>query len=344
MVVQDAQSTRVIAQIFVMSVAFNPATKTFTATVPEGLMNVQFIDLIGSTAPGGGKGCGCGCTCNCDSEVDLSRSAVLARVAKAFSLTPTGKFNACLGGFLPHHVVVGVLPNPPYAGQYGDLPFQDPWWKLVLCMIALILAAASAIVKGLSGGDLTVTGGTSGGDDPGAPNCCGFQLQGGGGSAVAAGLAAAATVATIAACSDARDPFRRGQDHTMPAGGASTTAEGFKLTITYLETMQLGKPFAIGAKWNYTRETTASALTYAVGETQHNVHVIDSYDITAPNVVRSYQREPFIFEAKFTGRWQALQGRRALRAVLPDRSGRTVAEVPAGGQRSRRALRRCDHE
>jgi hypothetical protein len=306
MVVQGAQSTRVIAQIFVMSVGFNPATKTFIATVPEGLMNVQFIDLIGSTAPcggGSGGGKGCGCTCNCDSEVDLSRSAVLAHVAKAFSLTPTGKFNACLGGFLPHHVVVGVVPNPPYAGQYGDLPFQDPWWKIVLCIIAAILAIAAAVVEGLSGGDLTVSGGTSGGDDPGAPNCCGFQLQGGGGSSsVAAGLAAAAaTVATIAACSDVRDPFRRGQDHTMPAAGALTTAEGLKLTITYLETMQLGKPFAIGAKWSYTRETTAGALTYAVDETQHNVHVIDSYVITAPNVVRSYQREPFIVEAKFTG-------------------------------------------
>lgn len=302
-VVQGAQSTRIIARIFVMSVAFNSSTKTFTAIVPEGQMSVQFVDLIGSTAPcgcvgsGGGKGGGCDC------EGDPNRHAVLTRVAKAFALTPTGKFNSCLGGFLPHHVVVGVAPNPPYAGQYGDLPFQDPWWKIILCIIALLLAAAAAVVEGLSGGDLTVSGGTSGGDDPGAPNCCGFQFQGGGGSSsVAAALAAAAAaVATVAACSDIRDPFRRGQDHTAPAPGAFTTAEALRLTITYLETMQLGKPFAIGAKWNYTRETTAGALTYAVNETQHNVHVIDSYDIIAPNVVRSYKREPFIVEAKFIG-------------------------------------------
>ena len=302
MVVQGAQSNRIIARIFVTSVAFDQATKTFTAVVPEGQMTVQFVDLIGSTEPcgcncggTGGKGSGCDC--------DQGRTAVLKRVARAFSLTPTGKFNACLGGFLPHHVIIGITPNPSYAGQYGDLPFQDPWWKIILCIVALILAAAAAIVEGLSGGDLTVSGGTSSGDSPGAPNCCGFQFSGGGGSsALAAGLAAAAaTVATIAACSDVRDPFRRGQDNTVPAPGALTTAENLKLTITYLETMQLGKPFAIGAKWLYTRNTTAGALTYAVDETQHNVHVIDSYDITAPNVVRSYKREPFIVEAKFTG-------------------------------------------
>lgn len=306
MLVDGAQSTRIIARIFVLSIAFDSTTKTFIATVPEGVMNVQFIDLIGSTAPcgcggsGGGKGGG---GCDCDCEQDPKQSAVMARVAKTFSAASSGKFNPCLGGFLPHHIGIRVAPNPPYAGQYGDLPFQDPWWKLVLAIIALLLAAAAAIVEGLSGGDLTVTGGTSGGDDPGAPNCCGFQLQGGGGSnKVAAGLAAAAAaVATVAACSDVRDPFRRGQDHTMPAAGALTTAEALKLTVTYLETMQLGKPFAIGAKWNYTRETSAGALTYAVDETQHNVHVIDSYDITAPNVVRSYQREPFIVKAKFTG-------------------------------------------
>jgi hypothetical protein len=302
MVVQGAQSNRIITRIFVTSVAFDSATKTFTAIVPEGKMTVQFVDLIGSTAP-------CGCNCGPSGgggpggDCDYDRHVVLTRVAKAFSLTPTGKFNACLGGFLPHHVIVGITPNPPYAGQYGDLPFQDPWWKIILCIVALILAAAAAIVEGLSGKNLTISGGTSGGDDPGAPNCCGFQFSGGGGSnGLAAGLAAAAaTVATIAACSDVRDPFRRGQDHTTPASGALTTAENLKLTITYLETMQLGKPFAIGAKWTYTRETTAGALTYAVNETQHNVHVIDTYEITAPNVVRSYKREPFIVEAKFTG-------------------------------------------
>jgi hypothetical protein len=158
-------------------------------------------------------------------------------------------------------------------------------------------------VEGLSGGDLTVSGGTSGGDDPGAPNCCGFQFSGGGGSnAVGAALASAAAACAIAAaCSDVRDPFRRGEDNTVPASGALTTAENLKLAITYLETMQLGKPFAIGASWTYTRETTAGALTYSVNETQNNVHVIESYDITAPNVVRSYQREPFIVEGKFTG-------------------------------------------
>lgn len=300
MVVQGGQSHRIIARIFVVSVGFDQTTKTFTAKVPEGQMTVQFIDLIGSTAP---------CDCNCPpvgstaegSNFDWDRHIVMTKVAKTFSVTPTGKFNPCLQGFLPHNVVINVMPSPPYTGQYGDLPFQDPWWKVVFCIVALILAAAAAIVSGLNGGDLTI-GPTSDGDSDGEKKCCGFQFTGGGGkSALAAGLAAAAaTCVSIAAASDIRDPFRRGEDNTSPPAGALTTAENLRLTITYLETIQMGRPFAIGAKWTYTRETTAGALTYSVDETQNNVHVIDKYDITAPDVVRSYQREAFIVKAKFT--------------------------------------------
>jgi hypothetical protein len=305
MVIQGAQMNRVIARIFVTSVTFDQASKTFTAIVPEGRMSVQFIDIVGSTAP---CGCNCGPSGGKDGggsggEYDEGYRGMVKRVAQAFSLTSSGQLNPCLGGFLPHNVVLDLTPTPPYPGQYGDVPFQDQWWKIIFCVVALILAAAAAVVGGQSGGDLTVSGGTSSGDSPGAPNCCGFQFSGGGTqSKVAAALAAAAAaVATVAACSDVRDPFRRGQDKTMPAAGALTTDEHLELKITYLETMQLGKPFAIGAKWTYTRETTAGALSYSVDETQNNVHVLDSYEITAPNVVRSYKREPFIVEGKFKG-------------------------------------------
>ncbi len=38
-----------------------------------------------------------------------------------------------------------VEPNPAYTGQFGQLPFDDPWWKLLLAIILSIAATASAV-------------------------------------------------------------------------------------------------------------------------------------------------------------------------------------------------------
>lgn len=38
-----------------------------------------------------------------------------------------------------------VTPNTPYTGQYGPLPYQDPWWKVLLLIIAVILLIAALL-------------------------------------------------------------------------------------------------------------------------------------------------------------------------------------------------------
>ena len=38
-----------------------------------------------------------------------------------------------------------VIPRVPFAGQYGPIPFQDPWWKVLLLIIAVILLIAAAL-------------------------------------------------------------------------------------------------------------------------------------------------------------------------------------------------------
>lgn len=47
--------------------------------------------------------------------------------------------------WLPISFDYRVEPNPAYTGQFGPLPYQDPWWKLVLLIIAILLAIASLI-------------------------------------------------------------------------------------------------------------------------------------------------------------------------------------------------------
>ena len=47
--------------------------------------------------------------------------------------------------WLPVSFEYRIEPNPAYTGQYGPLPFEDPWWKVILLIIALLLAIASLI-------------------------------------------------------------------------------------------------------------------------------------------------------------------------------------------------------
>lgn len=47
--------------------------------------------------------------------------------------------------WLPIEFEYRVVPNPAYAGQFGPLAFEDPWWKVILAILAILLAAASII-------------------------------------------------------------------------------------------------------------------------------------------------------------------------------------------------------
>lgn len=40
-----------------------------------------------------------------------------------------------------------VTPNNPFDGQFGPIPFQDPWWKVLLLIIAVILAIAGGLAQ-----------------------------------------------------------------------------------------------------------------------------------------------------------------------------------------------------
>ncbi|MCY1078764.1 hypothetical protein [Archangium lansingense] len=38
-----------------------------------------------------------------------------------------------------------ITPRVPFEGQYGPIPFQDPWWKVLLLVIAVLLLLAGAL-------------------------------------------------------------------------------------------------------------------------------------------------------------------------------------------------------
>jgi hypothetical protein len=58
-----------------------------------------------------------------------------------------GRF--CYGPFyaFPTRFSYTVIPREPFEGQYGPIPFEDPWWKALLLIIAIILLIAGALVE-----------------------------------------------------------------------------------------------------------------------------------------------------------------------------------------------------
>jgi len=300
---QGGVKTRMIKKIFVTKVSYNPATKTFSSAFPEGTLSVAFHDFAGP------KDACCGkrkepMPANRDGQINL------LDYVRQNAGRRDGKFVFCLTQYLPSNYTLTFTPNPAYGGQYSDLPFQDPWWKVLLCIIAVLLLIAAAIAEALDGtGSITVTAGGGGSTGSGS-GCCGVGASGGGTSYIAAGLiAAAAAVATAAGLSDERDPFRRGQDHTIPGPGEVTLSERVDAQLNFIEPVALGKPFAVGVKWQYQRTTNAKVYRFDVSETQHNVHVLSKYEINAPDVIRTYQKERFIIRGQFfDSRGGLLQG------------------------------------
>lgn len=287
-----AERKRVIKKIFVTRVSFDASTGAFSADTPEGRISVAFHSMVKP----GQKGCGC---CK-DKRPDDRHRSVLDYLRDYAGGNKQSDFVFCVPGYLPVQISVAIVATPAWEGQYGDLPFQDPWWKLVLCIIAFLLLVAAAIAEAVGGsGSVTTSGGPGGAGGP-VPDCCGLAPSGGGTSYVAAGLvAAAATLATIAGFSDTRDPFRRGQDNTVVGAGVLTLAEELQAVFSYPEPVALGQPFKVGAKWEYKRITTAGTLTFAATDEFANVHTLSSYEINAPDVVRTYKREPFLIRARF---------------------------------------------
>lgn len=47
--------------------------------------------------------------------------------------------------WLPLDFEYTIEPNPAYDGQLGPLAFEDPWWKVILIILAVLLALASII-------------------------------------------------------------------------------------------------------------------------------------------------------------------------------------------------------
>lgn len=89
------------------------------------------------------------------------------------------------GLWLPLRFEYGVEVNGGYEGQFGPLAFQDPWWKVVLLIIAVVawlVGLIASIVAGATGwgnqGDFPRKIGTVGRSDRSTTDACVIELDG----------------------------------------------------------------------------------------------------------------------------------------------------------------------
>ncbi len=266
---------RSIQQIFVSQTRFDSATNTYTCTVEEGTLELSKPQghlpgkRWGSTG-NGGKGGANACRC------------------------PPG-----LGPIVPTGMTLVWTPNPAYAGTHGELPFSDPWWKILAIIIAIIAALVAIIAAALGSGKASFSVGGSFEETDPSVDCCSLEGAGSGQPEfTVAGVASAIASGAIAvACSDIADPFWRGQEATPPAAGELTLAERVVAQWVLPEAPNAGLPYTADISWEYQRFTTGATYQHAVTETQVNIHVAGPVETDTPAVVQAY--EPLWIRASF---------------------------------------------
>lgn len=256
---------RSIQQIFVSETRFDSATNSYTCTVEEGTLNVSNIKGH-LPAKAWGKGWG-GKNCQCPPLVGPTM--------------PTGPT-------VPTGLTMVWTPNPSYLGVHGDVPFADPWWKVLAVIVAIIAAVVAIVAAAAGSGAAKFSVGGSVEETNPSVNCCSLKgASGGMPEYTVAGVASAIASGAIAvACADFADPFFRGQEATPPASGEITVGEQVVANWILAEAPNAGIPYSTKISWTYQRFTTGATYSHSVTETQVNIHVGGNAEIDTPATVK----------------------------------------------------------
>lgn len=263
---------RTIKQIFVSQTTQDPVTGEYSCTVEEGTLKVGKLGVIGPR----------------DKWQPCSERYKECR--------PTQ------GPWVPSEMSMAFYPNPAYPGIHGDLPFSDPWWKILAWIVAAIAAIVAIVAAAMGEGTAgTAVGGTFD-ETTGDIDCCTPEpggIPGDDGLTVAGVASVIATAAVAVGLSDAADPWWRGQEATPPKPAELTTAETVDVKFSYPEdVMAAGKPYPVHVGWGYRRITSGNTYSYDVDETQINIHVNGGIEVEVPALHHAFAA-PLLVKARF---------------------------------------------
>lgn len=264
--------TRTIKQIFVSQTTQDPVTGEYSCTVEEGTLKVSDLQVIGPK----------------DKWRPCSERDKECR--------PTQ------GPWVPSKMSMAFYPSPAYQGIHGDLPFSDPWWKILAWIVAAIAALVAIIAAAKGEGTAgTAVGGTFD-ETTGDIDCCTPDpggIPGDDGMTVAGVASAIATGAVAVGLSDAADPWWRGQEATPPKKNELTTAETVDVKFDYPDDAPVaGKPYPVHVAWQYQRITSGNTYDYDVDETQTNIHVNGGVEVEVPALHHAFSH-PLVIKTRF---------------------------------------------
>jgi hypothetical protein len=244
---------RIIKKIFITRVDYHKPTKTYSVVMPQGTTRINIHRAI------------------------MGPRDNRCRDDEPFIVLPTD-------------LTYEWFPNPPYAGLRGPFPYEDPWWKIALAILAALFALGALLYDyfsdgSLDGGMVSVSG-TFEETDP-SVSCCTSVTTSASSTDdwVERGLySAAGGAATAAIASDGPDLHYRGQQATPPAAGELTLSEAVRLHIEYPVAPSPGVNYPIEGKWTYTRTTTGSGYSFGAADVRQNLHYVSSYEVDAPAV------------------------------------------------------------
>lgn len=269
-------SSRSIRQIFVTQTRYDDVAKKWVCTIPEGRLEIAHIYAIKPGIDWWPDGGGCKCP------------------------PAQGKPE---GPSVPTGITMTWFPNPPFSGQFGDLPYSDPWWKIIAIIVAALAAIVGLIAAALGAGTFNVGVQGKFDDDPNNPSvhCCtpkpGGSLKNDA-TTVAGVCGVICSVAIAVACSDAADPVYRGEQNTIPKPDELTVAEKVDAHWTFVDPPNAGVPYKTKVQWKYERITTGATYNYSVDEEQVNIHVVDHVEVDTPPTVHRWN--PLWARTKFT--------------------------------------------
>jgi hypothetical protein len=265
---------RSIQQIFVSQTRFNLATNTYTCTTGEGSLAVSGIAVITAGAT-------------------WAKANICGKCGGGGSGAPIA-----FPPFIPTGMTMVWTPSPAYAGMHGDLPFSDPWWKVLAIIVAIIAAIVAAIAAAAGAGAVNISvGGTFDETGPTVHCCTPKGISAPTGWTVAGVASTICSGAIVVACSDAADPFFRGQAATPPAAGETTVAEQVVAKWDLPDAPNAGVPYTADVHWTYTRFTTGNTYNFSVTETQTNIHTAGDVQIDTPVTIQA--PDPLWVEARF---------------------------------------------
>lgn len=242
--------------IFVSKTTKDETTGVYTCEVPEGAMHLKFLRK--SFGPGW--------------EVTEPSDDGLQTI----SVPPAG---------IIHAFNASVTPRP---GQEEAIPFADPWWKVVACIIAVIAAIAAIIAakEGEGTASIGVSGDYGSETDPDVNWCAPDPTKHPDWKNIAGCLSVLATTAARVAMMDERDPIQKGRDANPFDPADPRRLEQLRATIDPPAVIAAGEEMQVPINWDYqstkqsgSRETTTVTEIGVSDNIARNVAIDHSIDV-----------------------------------------------------------------